>query len=55
MHTGGIATALALAAALAEQKTHPAWAVRGVDPLPDSLFLKVVDVVLKQLPEPPSN
>ena len=29
--------------------------IEGHEPVPDRLFLKVVDVILKQVPEPPTN
>jgi hypothetical protein len=29
--------------------------IEGHESVPDSLFLKVVDVILKQIPEPPKN
>jgi AcrR family transcriptional regulator len=29
--------------------------IEGKEPVPDGLFLRVVDVILKRLPEPPTN
>jgi hypothetical protein len=29
--------------------------IEGQDPIPDSLVMNVIDVILKQLPEPPTN
>ena len=49
---GGVA---ALAAQLRLSERVLREFIEGHEPIPDHLFLQVVDVILKQLPEPPKN